>query len=238
VSTPSKQRSARWLMLGIALAILSAALLVWRFTPLADWADPDRVAAWMERMRESAWAPLIVIAAFVIGGLVMFPLTLLITATAIVFAPWLAVSLSVAGSLSSAIALYGIGRSSMRETLTHAFGAHTERLRRALDRSGVIAVATIRMVPIAPFALVNLVAGAIDVRFRDYVLGTLLGVLPGTIALTAFGHQLREIIERPTLRNVGLLLAAIAAWIVLSLALQRLVSRRDNKPGQQINDNR
>jgi uncharacterized membrane protein YdjX (TVP38/TMEM64 family) len=143
-----------------------------------------------------------------------------------VFSPWLAVSLSLAGSLSSAITLYGIGRSSMRETLTHAFGAHTDKLRRALDRSGIVAIATIRMVPIAPFTLVNLAAGAIEVRFRDYVLGTLLGVLPGTIALTAFGHQLREIIERPTLHNVGLLVAALAAWIVLSLALQRLVSRR------------
>lgn len=225
--TPShpKQRAARWLIISVAFVIASAAVLLWRYTPLAEWADPDRVAKWMEEMRGSAWAPLIVLAAFVIGGLIMFPLTLLITATAVVFAPFVAVALSLIGALLNAVTLYLIGRGLMRQTMTHAFGTYVEKLRRALDRSGIIAVATIRMVPIAPFTLVNLAAGAIDVRLRDYVLGTLLGVLPGTVALTAFGHQLREILERPTLMNVALLAGAIAAWIALSLGLQRLVAR-------------
>ncbi|WP_348240396.1 TVP38/TMEM64 family protein, partial [Salmonella enterica] len=79
---------------------------------------------------------------------------------------------------------------------------YVERLRNALDRSGIVAVATIRMVPIAPFTLVNLAAGSIDVRLRDYALGTALGIIPGTAVLTAFGHQLRAIIERPTVANV------------------------------------
>ena len=62
--------------------------------------------------------------------------------------------------------------------------------------------------------------------------GTLLGLLPGTIALTAFGHQVRAIVENPTPKNVGLLIAAVVAWILLSLGLQRLVARhRDKKSG-------
>jgi uncharacterized membrane protein YdjX (TVP38/TMEM64 family) len=117
----------------------------------------------------------------------------------------------------------------MRDTVVHAFSSAVEKLRSMLSHSGIFAVAAIRMVPIAPFTLVNLAAGAIGVRLRDYVIGTLLGLLPGTVALTAFGHQLREIIEHPTLTNVGLLLAAIAAWIGLSLALQRWVSRRNRR---------
>lgn len=213
-------------MFGVAVLIVSAGVLLWRYTPLAEWANPERVAAWMERMSGSAWAPLIVIVVFVVGGLIMFPLTLLIMATAIVFAPWMAASLSLVGSVANAIVLYLIGRSLMRDTMTHAFGSYVEKLRQALDHSGIIAVATVRMVPVAPFTLVNLAAGAVDVRLRDYVLGTLLGVLPGTIALTAFGHQIRAIVENPTLENVGLLVAAVAAWIALSLGLQRLVSRR------------
>jgi phospholipase D1/2 len=93
----------------------------------------------------------------------------------------------------------------------------------------VIAVATLRMLPVAPYTLVNLAAGSIDVRLRDYVLGTLLGILPGTIAVTAFGHQLREIVARPTLSNVGLLLAVIVAWVTLSLGLQRFLSKRKRR---------
>lgn len=116
----------------------------------------------------------------------------------------------------------------MRTTVMHAFGDHVERLRHTLDRSGIIAVATVRLVPIAPFTLVNLAAGSIEVRLRDYVLGTALGLMPGTIALTAFGHQLREIFEQPTFANVALLIAVIVAWIAISLAVQRFVAKREN----------
>src|SRR5688500_13504667 len=118
--------------------LASAAVLLWRYTPLADWASPERVAHWMERVRTSAWAPLIVIGAFIVGGFTMFPLTLLITATAIVFPPWMAIALSLAGSMANALALYLVGHNLMRETMTRAFGAYVEKLRRALDRSGII----------------------------------------------------------------------------------------------------
>jgi phospholipase D1/2 len=222
----ARQRNARWLIAGIAVFLVSAAFVLWRYTPLAEWADPERIASWLQRIRASVWSPAIVIGAFVIGGLIVFPLTLLITATAVVFPPWAAILLSLAGALTNALVLYAIGRKAMRETMRHAFAAYVEKLRQRLDRSGIVAVATIRMVPIAPFTLVNLAAGAIDLRLRDYVLGTLLGVLPGTLALTAFGHQLRAIIEKPTLENIAILCGVIIVWIALSLALQRAVGRR------------
>jgi phospholipase D1/2 len=225
-SPVSNQNSSRWILFAVALIVSAAAVVLWRYTPLAEWADPDRVAAWMQKLRSSAWAPLIVIGVFVIGGLIVFPLTLLITATAIVFDPLTAIAISIAGALANALTLYTLGRVVMRDTVVHAFSSAVEKLRSMLSRSGILAVATIRMVPIAPFTLVNLAAGAIEVRLRDYMIGTLLGVLPGTVALTAFGRQLREIVEHPNLKNVGLLAAAILAWIALSIALQRWASRR------------
>jgi phospholipase D1/2 len=228
----AKQRTARWLLLAAGAIVVAAAVLLWRYTPLAQWADLQRVAEWMETWRDSFWAPFIVIAAYVIGGLIAFPLTLLITATAIVFDPWAAIVLSLAGSIASAVTSYALGRRVVRETVMRAFGDAVAKLRGFLQNSGIIAVATIRMVPIAPFTLVNLAAGAIGVPVRDYLIGTILGLLPGTIALTAFGRQLRQIAEHPTLTNVGLLAAAVLGWISLSLLLQRWVSRRNQRANQ------
>jgi len=216
----SNQNSSRWILVAVALIVCAAGVLLWRYTPLAEWADPERVAAWMQKLRSSAWAPLIVVGVFVIGGLIVFPLTLLITATAT------AIAISISGALANALTLYALGRLVMRDTVFQAFSSAVEKLRSVLSRSGILAVATIRMVPIAPFTLVNLAAGAIEVRLRDYMIGTLLGVLPGTVALTAFGRQLREIVAHPNLKNVGLLVAAILTWIALSIALQRWASRR------------
>lgn len=214
------------MLAAIFALIAAAAVVLWRYTPLAEFADAERIAAWMSQFGESAWSPLIAIAAFVIGGFVVFPLTLLIAATAVVFDPVPAFAISLSGGLANALALYGVGRGLMRRTVMRAFGNYVERLRNALDRSGIVAVATIRMVPIAPFTLVNLAAGSIDVRLRDYALGTALGIIPGTAVLTAFGHQLRAIIERPTVANVALLAVVVLVWLGLSLALQRFVARR------------
>lgn len=223
----ARQRRARWILSVVAVVIVVAAAGLWRYTPLADWADPERVVAWMRNLRSSPWAPVLVVGAYVVGGLVAFPLTLLIAATAIVFDPLAAIALSLTGSLANALTLYVIGRMVMRDTVVHAFSGAVEKLRALLSHTGIVAVATIRMLPIAPFTFVNLAAGAIDVRLRDYTLGTLLGLLPGTLALTAFGRQLREIIERPTLKNVGLSLAALATWIGVSILLQRWATRRN-----------
>lgn len=217
------------MLIAISLTIVVAAVLLWRYTPLAQWTEPQRIADMMRRIDELPWAPMIVIAVFVAGGFIAFPLTLLITATAVVFTPITAIATSVAGALANALSLYGVGHTLMRETVNHAFTKHVDKLQRALDHSGILAVATIRMVPIAPFTLVNLAAGSMGIRVRDYTLGTLLGVLPGTLALTAFGRQLRMLVERPTLGNIALLIGAVGAWIGLSLGLQRWVARRGSK---------
>jgi uncharacterized membrane protein YdjX (TVP38/TMEM64 family) len=226
----SKQRSARIALFTVAVLVFVAAVVLWRYTPLAQWADAERITAWMESLQESRWAPVIVVGVFIVGGLIVFPLTLLIAATATVFDPLTAVIVPLTGSLANAITLYMLGRLVMRDTVLHAFSQPVAKLQRALSRTGIVAVAVVRMVPIAPFTLVNLAAGAIGVRLRDYAIGTLLGVLPGTLALTAFGRQLREIIEQPTLANVGLLIAVVAIWIGLSITLQRWASQRGRGP--------
>jgi phospholipase D1/2 len=224
--THTRRQGARRTLTIVGLLVLLGAVLLWRYTPLAAWADPQRVAAVMQELTLMPWGLAIVVAVFIVGGFIAFPLTLLIAATAVVFDVVTALIVSVCGALGSALALYAVGHTFMRATVNHAFGNQVAKLQSALEHRGIMAVATIRMVPIAPFTLVNLIAGSLGVRFRDYTLGTLIGVLPGTLALTAFGRQARHIIEHPTATNVALLLVVIGAWIGLSLALQRLVARR------------
>jgi uncharacterized membrane protein YdjX (TVP38/TMEM64 family) len=99
------------------------------------------------------------------------------------------------------------------------------RIRRSIARRGVLAVAAVRMVPVAPFTLVNLVAGAIRIPLADYVLGTILGMAPGLILMSALGHQIFTMITEPTLGNMLLLLVALLVWIGLTIGLQALLIR-------------
>ena len=216
---------ARWLLVLLAALLAGAAVLLWRHTPMSEFAAPDRLADWLGAFRHAAWAPLAVIGAYVIGGLIFFPLTVLIAATAIVFAPVPALALSLAGSLASATVGYGVGAKLLSTTLHAALGPGLRRASAALETRGVIAVVLVRMAPIAPFTLINLAAGSLHVRFHDYLAGTTLGLAPGIVALTAFGHQLRAVWQRPTAANIAAVAAIVLAWLVLSLLLQRAASR-------------
>jgi phospholipase D1/2 len=110
-------------------------------------------------------------------------------------------------------------------TLERALGPRTSRVRRAIVRRGMLAVAAVRLVPIAPFSLVNLVAGASRIPFADYVSGTAIGMAPGLIIMSALGHQTWSIVRQPTVKNLVLFAMALLAWLGISAGAQALLPR-------------
>jgi uncharacterized membrane protein YdjX (TVP38/TMEM64 family) len=104
-------------------------------------------------------------------------------------------------------------------------GPRLDRIRRHVVKQGVIAVAAIRLVPVAPFTFVNLVAGASQIRLQDYIFGTILGLTPGLLVMSALGHQVLQIITQPTATNIAMLGGAIILWLTVSIGVQLLVSK-------------
>ena len=208
-----------------AALLLLALTLAWHYTPLAELAEPDMVRRSLASFARNPWAPLVVILTFVAGGFVAFPVTVLIVATAAAFGPWPGLAYAACGVLVSASLTYAIGARLGKETLRNVLGPRLNRIRRRIARQGIIAVATVRLVPLAPFTVVNLVAGASAIRPIDYLAGTALGMLPGLVVLSVLGHQIMRIITDPTPADLALLAAAVAAWIALSIGLQILVTR-------------
>src|SRR5262245_38568198 len=88
----SKQRNLVW-KIAIGAAVAGLLALVWKLTPLAKM-RPEQIAQWLESFEKFGWAPGAFIAAYVVGGLVMFPVTVLGAASAIVFPPLKAVSVT------------------------------------------------------------------------------------------------------------------------------------------------
>ncbi len=211
-------------VIGIGLAIVSL-ILAWRFTALSALVHPDSLRQSLQNIAELPGAPLIVVAVFVIGGLVAFPVLLLIAATAAAFGPWMGFALAGTGAIASAAVTYGVGTAMGRRVIETIGGPRVDRVRRSIVRHSVVAVASIRLVPIAPFTLVNLVAGASRIPFLDYLLGTILGMAPGLLVMAALGHQIWSIFTEPTLTNVLLFLLAVLAWLAVSIGAQALVLR-------------
>ncbi len=218
---PTRNMSTVLKVAGAGLLFVALAIL-WEFVPLAD---PKQVRIVLASIARDATAPFIVVAIFVIAGSVFLPLTVLIAATAATFGPWLGFLYAGAGALASALVTFALGALIGKKTLHDVLGPRLNRVRQYVVKRGVLAIAGIRLVPIAPFTLVNLVAGASGIPVLDYMLGTLVGILPGLIVISAVGHQFARILTAPTANDLLLLGGAVAAWIAISVGAQVAVSR-------------
>ena len=101
---------------------------------------------------------------------------------------------------------------------------------RLLRRRGLVAVTLVRLVPIAPFVVVNVVMGALRIRLHHYVIGTVLGMLPGLLATTVLGDQLTAAISEPTGANLWIAAAAVLALATIAFASQRWLRRMNRAP--------
>jgi len=208
---------------GLAAALAGLAL-AWQYTSLRDFTDVGFVSSIISQSARSEFAPLLAVAAFVVGGLVVFPVLVLIAATAAALGPWMGFFSAGAGVLLSALTLFAIGRVLGQERLQRLLGRRSSRVQSRIIGKGVIAVAMIRMVPIAPFSIVNVVAGASKLSLRDFLLGTALGMAPGILVMAALGAQIADLARNASWTNALLLGFAIAGWIAVCLGVQFLVT--------------
>jgi phospholipase D1/2 len=210
-----------------ALSLLLGGLAIaWHATPLKEWVNLAALITLARSVVDLPFAPLAVVAAYVIGGLIMLPVMLLIAVSGVVFGPLIGGLYAIAGSMASATVAYGIGWWLGRDVVGRMLGPRINRLSRRIARRGILAMMVVRMIPVAPFTVVNMVAGASHIRFRDYLIGTLLGMTPGIVITVTFVHNLAEVIRRPSAGTIGILAGVVAALTGLGWLLQRLLAHR------------
>lgn len=223
---PARSRLIQWLLLISAISLLAA---LWRWTPLSAWANVDTVSSLITSFREMAMAPLWVIGGFLLAGLIAFPFSLLILATVAVFGPLEGFFYSLAGGLLSAVGVYGIGELLGRSMVRQLAGEKLNSISQTLARNGLLTIIAVRIIPVAPFSIINLVAGASHINFRDYVTGTLLGMTPGMLAVIIIADQVHSAISDPGLMTTVSLLLSTSIIATAGFLLVRWLKRRSDR---------
>ncbi len=213
----------------LMILVMGGLAAAWRWTPLGDFLSVSNVVRWANALKDHPASPAIVLGAYALGGLIVFPVSLLVGATALVFPPLTAFLYSLAGSLLSGVMLYGIGHLIGRGGVRRIAGERLNRISRILSKRGIIAIFMVRILPVAPYSIINVVAGASHIKFRDYCIGTVLGLSPGILLVSFFTGQVRAIIEDPRLTSWLVVLALIILGIGLIVGLQRFVKKRLEK---------
>jgi len=227
---PSARRRVA-LLVGVFL-VLGSLVAAWRFTPLRELVDVGALADWLDHLAGAPWAVPLMLAAFVVAGSLGFPITVLIAATAVAFPPLPGFALAFGGSMGAAAASYGLGVLLGRGSVRRLLGQRAERFAAWLCRRGLITMIAVRVLPVAPFAFINVAAGAMHVRFRDYALGTLIGMTPGIVGLAFFVDQLWAAIRRPDALTLAIAAAALGILVSGGLYFRRWLVRRQAAPRQ------
>jgi phospholipase D1/2 len=196
--------------------LLLALSMAWRWTPLKEAINLETVVQWQQSLKDHPTAFFWVASAYLIGGLVLFPVTILNVATVVTFGPVTGNAYALAGWLFSAAMSFGIGRTAGSTTIQKIPRLRLNPVFHEAGRHGFVTVLSMRIVPLAPFTVINLIIGASGIGFRDFILASLVGRIPGIVTLTLFGVQLEYFLRRPGLQSLALL--ALAALLMLLVA--------------------
>lgn len=208
--------------IGVAVLLLLFALAAaWKWTPLADLIDVNRLSRWAGSLRDDPARHLYLFGAYIIGSLLLVPITAMILVTALIFGPLMGSIYATLGSIAGALVTYALGRLLGQDFVRKIAGAKWQRLEKKIGQTGVMAVAALRLLPIAPFAVVNIVSGAFKVPLADYILGSLIGLVPGVLITNFFAHQFNSAIRDPGIGTFLILAALILITIAGSVWLKR-----------------
>ncbi|CAG9174412.1 Cardiolipin synthase B [Cupriavidus laharis] len=231
IGQEARPRAASRVAMLVAFAlVLGGVAFAWRYTPLREWADFRHLLALMERVDDMPLAPLVLMCAYVVGGLTMFPVTVLIVVTVVVFGPLYGGAMAMAGTVLGTAAGYTAGRLLGRNAVQRFGGRRLNRLSQRVGQHGVLAMVVLRLVPVAPFTLVNLVVGASRIRLRDCLLGTAIGMSPGIIVSASLVDRIAAVARNPGVATF----AWLALVLLLPAGLWLLLRRRRQRRGRVL----
>lgn len=225
MSTDAGLRRRLWALL-LALAALVGLAAAWSWSPMREWLDAERIVATLQDLGQ-AFGPVAAIAGLGLALALAVPLTFLTLVTLVAFGPWMGFACCMLGALLGAAASHGLGALLGREVVQRLGGPRVQALSARLAEHGLLAVVAVRLVPVAPFAIVNMVIGASGVRLRQMLLGTALGMAPGTLLMAFFVEQIVAALRQPGPLTWALLAGTLVLIVAGALGARHWVRRAE-----------
>lgn len=205
-----------WIILGL----LAAAILAAHLSGLSDRLDLEAVKARrLELLALVEGHPVAAALGFVALYALVVSLSLPVAVLAtllggFLFGPVLGTVLAVTGATAGASVVFLIARSAVGEGLRRRAGPLYERVAKGMRANALEYLLFLRLVPLFPFFLVNIVPALFDVRLRTFVIATAVGIVPGTFVYANLGRELGTLSSLSDLVSPMVLLAFLLLGLV------------------------
>lgn len=223
----SSQTSQRGRYLKIAAAIAFVVLIgIGLKEAWGGVIDKESVETFFQSLNQSAWTLPLLFGIFFLAGLAGISLNLLLVSATLVIGPWSAFGAGFLGALLSAVAAFYLGKIAGQPILEKFFAEQLDQLSKKIQNRGVISVAVLRLVPVAPFVVINLVAGLSKLKITTFVAGSIIGMLPGMAGVVFVTSQAKSVYKDPNLETGALLIGGILLLVGLTFGIKRFYKKR------------
>ena len=204
-----------------------AGLIFLAAIPALGWGGQATVSHWLGVAARSPYALLIAVAAFAILAFAGAPQVVLIAAAVVAFGPQLGFAYSWIGTMVSASVGFWLGRLTGGRMLRQVGGEKLKIFMAMIGRNGFLASLIVRLVPSAPFVVVNMAAGMTPMRFSSFALGAAIGIVPKILLTVMAGHSVTHARSGGLWANAGLFGLALLVWIGAGLWARRWIRRHE-----------
>jgi len=213
----------------LPVVILLAGLVLFLLLGLERYLSYDMLAR--HKAVVTAWvathtllAALCFVAAYAVVVAFSLPVAVLITPVGgFLFGVWMGAVLSVVGATLGSIAVFLAARTAFHDLFRARAGASLARLEAGFRRNDFSYLLFLRLVPVFPFWLVNIVPALLGMRLDRYTLATLIGIMPAAIVYSSVGDGLGKVLKRGEHPNLGIIFEWHVLLPLLGLAALSLV---------------
>jgi phosphatidylserine/phosphatidylglycerophosphate/cardiolipin synthase-like enzyme/uncharacterized membrane protein YdjX (TVP38/TMEM64 family) len=221
--TDSDKSSSKWKQFAkIASWVLVGLFLAYGVKQLwGGMLEKGAVIAWFEGFADSSWVLPLLFGVFALAGLIGVPINLLLVAGTVALGPWETFVCGFLGSLASAALAFWMGHQFGKPLLEKVAKNKLQSLSNKVGTRGVFSVAVIRVLPIAPFVVINLVAGFSSLRFRTYFIGSVMGMLPGMLGVVLLTNRAQSLFSDPNWKTWSSFIAVAVGFGVASYFIRK-----------------
>ena len=209
------------------LLVLVAGVAAVYFTPLREQFTRANIRGLIVHLRGIWYGPVLLIAMYGVGSVFAIPASIFVIAGGVIWGWKLGSLYAIAGGILGAIAAYFVALF-LGEGLLDRFGSAGVAVRKQVESSGFTKMLIIRLIPGPPFAVWNFAAGIARMRFRDYALATLLGLIPSHVIFAYCADSLVNgtMTEGEAIKRLAVVCGLLIALILIPIFLKRWVRNR------------
>jgi uncharacterized membrane protein YdjX (TVP38/TMEM64 family) len=181
--------------------------------------NPVLIQSWLKAA--GIWAPVTYVVIYVVATILILPSTALNLTGGAIFGPWLGTFWTSVAAIIAAIASFAFARTVGHEMVAKRLAGRWQAIDAEVRQGGIFYMFAIRLVPIMPYGLVNFAAGLTSVSFKDYLIGTILGTVPGILPFVMLGSSGLQAIRTGEILPLVVALALIGILVAGSTWYRR-----------------